>query len=91
MNKPVIPCIHLNGTPGDRLCDQYYAARRALHDAGELIQNIEFNARDYYPLGPEAWDQATKERQALQAKLKEIIVELETIEIGISDQLNPTR
>lgn len=71
MNTP-LPTIHLNGTGKKTLCEGYDAADDALHDFIEAWERIEFNARDYYVQGSEAWTAARDARMAINAKIREI-------------------
>ena len=48
--KPTMPCIHMNGTSPDDLLNDNIEARRAIEDALDRIQKMEFNGRDYYPV-----------------------------------------
>jgi hypothetical protein len=45
-----LPVIHSNGTSAETLCEDYLRARRAVIAAMEALSQVEFNARDYYPL-----------------------------------------
>jgi hypothetical protein len=58
-----LPLIHMNGNSGKQLGSQYFEALRALQKFEEAFQNIDFHARDYYPLGDEAWLKARAQRQ----------------------------
>lgn len=58
------------------LLEGYEAAYKALTDAESALCRIEFNARDYYVQGPEAWPQAAKEMDARLKKLQEVREEL---------------
>ena len=67
-----LPTIHLNGTSASMLLEGYTEAMLAISAAERAIQNIEFNARDYYPSGPEAWTKAVNERRDQLQKLKDV-------------------
>jgi hypothetical protein len=58
-----LPVIHLNGNDGSKLGRQYFEALKALQQFEDVFQDIEFHARDYYPLGDEAWLKARAQRQ----------------------------
>jgi len=58
-----LPTIHINGTPGQRLRDQYHIAALAAEEAVKAIQVVEFHARDYYVQGDGAFDQAQREHR----------------------------
>lgn len=72
------PTVHLNGTGYKDLYAGYEAAYHAVRAAQEAIGNIEFNARDYYVQGPEAWSKAQdhriEQRQAL-ANVEEYLLQ----------------
>jgi hypothetical protein len=59
-----LPIFHGNGNNPQRLGRQYFEALRALQKFEDLFCDIEFHARDYYPLGDEAWHKARAQRQA---------------------------
>lgn len=66
------PTVHLNGTSHKDLYNGYEEAYHAVRAAQEAISNIEFNARDYYVQGPEAWTAARNHRTAQQQSLADI-------------------
>lgn len=75
--KPVVaPTVHLNGTGKGMLMTGYSKARHGVMEAMEQIQQIEFNARDYYPQGDWAWDQACSEMKARLLSLQQVSDEL---------------
>ncbi len=59
-----VPTVHLNGTGKEMLIRGYEAAYHALVEAQKALGNIEFNPRDYYVQGPDAWTEAAKEMEA---------------------------
>jgi hypothetical protein len=67
-----LPTIHSNGTSLRMLLDDYQAAHRALQDFIESYGKIEFNARDYYPQGPYAWDEAHDARLNNNNKIRHV-------------------
>ena len=69
------PTIHLNGTHPQDLADGYVAALRAVNDAIDAVSNVEFNARDYYVHGPDAWKQAVKEMRERVVVLEKLSAE----------------
>ena len=81
-----LPTIHMNGTSAKDLFQGYRAAMDALQDAQEALGKIEFNARDYYPQGPDAWTKARDEMQARRQTLERIRKEIETIAIHVMDE-----
>ena len=72
------PTVHLNGTSHKDLWAGYEAAYDAVRAAQEALGNIEFNSRDYYVQGPEAWgkaqDHRIEQRQAL-AQVEEYLLQ----------------
>ena len=67
-----LPTIHLNGTGARSLSDEYHAFWQALEKAAAALQNATCNARDFYPQGPSAYEQARKEREEAFSKLAEL-------------------
>lgn len=68
----IFPTIHLNGTSPEMLREGYLNAYRSVGTAIQSIESIEFNSRDYYPQGHEAWNKAVKERREQVMKLAEV-------------------
>ena len=79
----ILPTIHMNGTSPEELKRGYNAARTAVIAAQECMGKIEFNARDYYPQGPEAFTQARKEFTDCVIKLNEVESYLLDVEMHI--------
>lgn len=75
-----LPTIHTNGTSARELARGYSNARLAVQDAIEILSKVEFNARDYYTQGPDAWNSAVNERSAAFDKLRSVADELYKIE-----------
>lgn len=79
------PTIHMNGTnPRDLLEDQMRATGsvlQAIHD----LENAGPNARDYYPQGPGAFEQAVREHATRVARLVLVRKELEQISEHIAE------
>lgn len=64
MSEPIFPTVHINGTSAKCLFDGYLSAYRAANDLLDVCADkIEFNGRDYYPQGPEAFTKAQAERR----------------------------
>lgn len=82
-----LPTIHANGTSLDTLLDGYDAIDLALYDLIAKWQAVEFNARDYYLQGPDAYTQARDERQQHSAKIQEIRAYIDGIRQHLYDQL----
>jgi hypothetical protein len=66
------PTVHLNGTPATDLWAGYEAAYDAVRAAQDALAKIEFNARDYYVQGPEAWNKALNHRIEQAASLRQV-------------------
>lgn len=67
-----LPTIHSNGTSARCLAEGYAEARIAIQAAAEQLSKVEFNSRDYYPQGSQAWSQAVAERKEIFDALAEI-------------------
>lgn len=72
-----LPIIHLNGTSRARLLSDYSIALAAAQSALSAFQSIEFNARDYYPAGPGAFDIAREEHAHIARRLAEVCEDLD--------------
>ena len=77
------PTLHLNGTGKKMLVEGYEKAHRAIREASKALGEIEFNARDYYVQGPQAWPQAIKEMECRIGMLGRIEREIEEIIISL--------
>lgn len=82
------PTVHLNGTAGEVLLDQYTVAATAVQKAIDAVCDAGPNARDYYVQGPDAGFAAQREHEARVAALKGMRDQLATIADGIQDQLD---
>ena len=67
-----LPTIHLNGTGAKSLVDEYHAVYQAIDKASEALVAATCNARDFYPQGDTAWQQAQDERAEMLSKLAEV-------------------
>ncbi len=72
----MLPTIHSNGTGRQTLSVGYYQAQDAVRKAIEALNAIEFNSRDYYPQGADAWKLAQAEQYARVEKLSAVRAEL---------------
>jgi hypothetical protein len=72
MSDITLPIIHRNGTSRADLQKCYDAADDALFEFIRSWESMEFNARDYYPQGPESWIMALTARQNINLKIREI-------------------
>lgn len=84
----MIPTVHLNGTAGEVLLDQYTTAAEAVRKALDAICETGPNARDYYVQGPDAGLAAQREHEARIKALKGVRDDLAAIAEGIQDQLD---
>lgn len=67
-----LPTIHLNGTSAKSLSNEYYKVYVNLDTAIDFLVDATCNARDFYPQGEAAWQQAKKEREEALDKLREV-------------------
>ncbi len=85
------PTVHLNGTGKASLLDAAKDARRAVHEARNLLQPVAPNGRDYYPQD-QARDSGVAQRVAfdewlsMDLKLRDVEQELTQLVIDIENQ-----
>jgi hypothetical protein len=84
----LIPTLHLNGSSGEVLLDQYSAAAEAVRKAIDAVCDAGPNARDYYVQGPDAGLAAQREHEARVKALKAVRDDLAAIVEGIQDQID---
>ena len=74
-DKPTtpLPTVHLGGTSHKKLTQDYEDAYFALKTFIKAFGHIEFNARDYYPQGPDAWTEAVEARMEINQKIQGIV------------------
>jgi hypothetical protein len=84
----LIPTVHLNGTTGVILLNQYVTAAHAVQKAIDAICDAGPNARDYYVQGPAAGLAAQREHETRVKALRGIRDDLAAIAEGIQDQLD---
>ena len=75
----MIPVLHLNGTSKNELVNQYENAIIALKEALQVVLKSAPNGRDYYPLGPNAYEVAREQHYARITKINQVIEELSSI------------
>ena len=80
-----LPTIHSNGTSARCLAEGYADARIAVNTAAQQLSKVEFNARDYYVQGSQAWSQAVAERKEMFDALAEIHDKLFALESHCSE------
>jgi hypothetical protein len=84
-SAPVVPTVHLNGTNGVDLLDQYCKAMRAINDAIQALPCP--HGRDYYPQGGDATQKAIEQRHEWQRTLQGVFDQVDHIATKISDQV----
>jgi len=84
----ILPTLHTNGTSPEMLKEGYLAAYRAVTAADESLCAVEFNGRDYYPQGPDAWTTARAEHQHRLARLRCVAAELMQVLEHIQDEIS---
>lgn len=67
-----LPLVHLNGTSREMLISGYLEALNALRVARLRFGAIEFNARDYYPRGPDSFPEARSWRELQHDRLEAV-------------------
>lgn len=67
-----LPVFHLNGTSHQSLTKQYQIAYIKLQEFLDAFSEIEFHARDYYPLGDDAFNKADSERSKTRMSINEV-------------------
>jgi hypothetical protein len=82
-----IPTIHLNGTAGETLRDQWTTAWRALDNAIAALCDAGPNARDYYVQGPDAALEAQREHEARVKALRSMRDDVSGVVEGIETQI----
>jgi len=88
-SSPIVPTIHLNGTSGQDLKAEYYAAYEAIEAAVEALVAATSNARDFYPQGADAYYKHRDERAEAFDKLRQVQDYVEGMLVGIIDQTKP--
>ena len=93
MNKKttILPTIHSNGSSAQSLTEDYSHARRAVQDAMIALKAVDFNARDYYVQGPNAWTEAVKQRHDLYQHLSDVFNALHEHELHCSQFIKEIR
>jgi hypothetical protein len=84
----ILPTIHLNGSSPVRLQEGYMTAHEKVLDAIRALKDIEFNGRDYYPQGPDAWRQAAAEFAPRLQALTKVDADLVKIIEHIQDSID---
>ena len=79
MQHITLPTVHMGGTSRKDLQEGYSNAALELENFIEAWGRIEFNARDYYVVDG-AWTKARDERDAMNAKLRDVRNYLQAIQ-----------
>jgi hypothetical protein len=87
-NGMTAPTIHLNGTGGERLLQQYHDQIMALDNAINVLYQTGPNARDYYVHGENEYKIARAEHDHRMKRLRDIKNELDGIWQTLFDQLH---
>lgn len=86
-----IPTIHLNGTSGETLRSEYFAAATAVGKAIDALSMVTVHGRDYYvqntATSADASCEAMNEHRERINTLKKVRAELHAILDDIDDQL----
>lgn len=83
-----VPTIHLNGSPADRLRDEYEQAMAAVGKAIDAVNMSAPNARDYYVQGDGAYQAARAEHDERVKRLRAVWDELYAVLINVQDQID---
>jgi len=84
---PMIPTVHMNGSSGEVLRDQWTAAWRALDGAISALCDAGPNARDYYVQGTDAPIAAQREHEARVKMLRQMRDDVGAVVDGIEQQI----
>lgn len=84
---PTVPTLHLNGTSGKDLWNEYHAAYEAIKTAIDTLCDATSNARDFYPQGRHAYYQHRNERNEALANLRRAHEYVGEVLMGIGDQM----
>lgn len=78
-DKPTIPMptVHLGGTSHKMLTEGYEEAHYTLGLFTKSFGSIEFNGRDYYQQGPDAWTAAADARIEMNEKIRDLVKYIE--------------
>lgn len=87
LSPATIPSVHLNGTGGATLRDEYAAAYDAIDKAIQALGNATCNARDYYVQSTESYYSARDQRREALGKLLDVKDYVGQILAGVCDQM----
>lgn len=80
------PVIHLNGTDGATLRDNYLLARNAAEALLKALRECCPNGRDYYPISQSAATAAMQEHIQRLAKVEDVRRDMEALALWVIDQ-----
>jgi hypothetical protein len=78
----------MNGSNPETLLEGLTEAYRAVDAAMRALDEAAPNGRDYYPQGPDAVQEATREHQLRAAKLRSVREELQELVVSVQDQID---
>jgi hypothetical protein len=85
--KLATPTIHLNGSNGANLENDYMQAYQAATELLAALQNIDLHGRDYYVQSdPDAFERAREQSSARYVAVMNVRKELEQIILAIQEQ-----
>jgi hypothetical protein len=80
------PHIHLNGSAASSLMVDNLNALRVVQIAHDTLAAAAPHARDYYPLGPDAYQTACREHGERLGRLASVMADINAICESINDQ-----
>jgi hypothetical protein len=83
MKEITLPTIHSNGTSKETLLKGWNSVNRAFNQLNDSINQVEFNARDYY-VREGAWEQAQKEFFEAMGHLQSFNQYMHSMQYGIA-------
>lgn len=86
-NATMVPTVHLNGTPGERLLDGYRDVLTACRELAQTLENAEPNARDFYVQGDAAIGKAMAEHNARVERIRLTMNEITSLYDAVDDQI----
>lgn len=82
------PTIHVDGSSPDILLEDLSTAMNAIREARMILDSISPNARDYYPQGETAINEAVAEHLDRIKRLNSVLTELEEMSQYIVDEMD---
>ena len=86
MTQPMVPTIHLNGSSGDELFKQAYAAYEAIDIAAQKLHDAFPHGRDYYPQGDNSYPVARQEAISRIQAIENVRGELQQVLVGLTNE-----